>query len=95
MKPSTAMLVTTSAWLVASPALLYELRSTANKILTVPVDPQATILTVHVTPCVEEEDADYDAHIVANLDDEPETDVDESSLMAVEWIPGVGLVDRS
>jgi hypothetical protein len=48
---------------------------------------------VYSGTAIAQNDAEYDAHIVANLGDEEDTD--DGDLIAVEWIPGVGLVDRS
>jgi hypothetical protein len=58
----------------------------------------APVLTVHniETDVISgTDDAEYDHYIISNIEDESESTVDQSSLIAVEWIPGVGLVDRS
>lgn len=57
----------------------------------------ATNETDRTNETYEDLDAEYAALVAAtvdDLDDEREDVVDESTLIKVEWIPGVGLVDK-
>jgi|HubBroStandDraft_6_1064221.scaffolds.fasta_scaffold552420_2 hypothetical protein len=88
------VLIATSATLVIVEASEYQRHPGDTEPLTMCVpDENVQSFTATLTAWSDEED-EYDRYISTIDEVDGDETVDDASLIAVEWIPGVGLVDR-